>query len=150
MRLAVGADHHGRELLTGLSAWLLGQGHAVALRVTPPGEVVDYPPICDAVCAAVLDGTADGGLVLGGSGQGEEVACNKVRGIRAGLCQDVWSATVSRGNNDSTVLVLGVKVVTPELAREILQTWLTTAFRGGVHRQRLDMVARLERGERLS
>ena len=84
--------------------------------------------------------------MLGGSGQGEAIACNKIRGIRAGLCHDLCSTRISRGNNDSNVLVLGAKVVAPELAEQIVATWLDTPFKGGVHQRRLDQIAALERG----
>jgi len=148
MRVAVSADHHGVALKARLSGWLLAHGHEVDDRgAHDPEAVVDYPPLCVDVCGRVVAGVADRGLVLGGSGQGEAVACNKVRGVRAGLCSDVWSTTISRGNNDSNVLVLGVKVVSPDLAEQILATWLETPFKGGVHQRRLDMIAAIERGE---
>lgn len=150
MRVAVAADHHGVALKQRLAAWLRAQGHEVDDRGGSDGEaVVDYPPLCADVCGEVVAGRADRGLVLGGSGQGEAVACNKVRGIRAGLCPDVWSATISRGNNDANVLVLGVKVVPPDLAEQVLEAWLATPFKGGVHQRRVDMIAALERGEEL-
>ena len=150
MRVAIGADHHGVALKARLGAWLVAQGHEVDDRGTSdPDAVVDYPPLCLDVCTQVISGAADRGLVLGGSGQGEAVACNKVRGIRAGLCPDVWSATISRGNNDANVLVLGVKVVDPDLAEQIVAAWFGTDFRGGVHARRVAMISAIERGEPL-
>jgi ribose 5-phosphate isomerase B len=92
----------------------------------------------------VTAGTAGRGIVLGGSGLGETIVCNKIRGIRAGLCHDVWSTRISRGNNDSNVLVLAAKVLAPEVAVEIIQVWLTTPFNGGVHARRLAQIAELE------
>jgi ribose 5-phosphate isomerase B len=151
MRLAIAADHNGVALKARLVAWLTAHDHQVDDRGTHDhDELVDYPPLCADVCRRVVDGTVDRGIVLGGSGQGEAIACNKVRGIRAGLCQDLWSTSVSRGNNDSNVLVIGAKVVTPDLAEQILASWLQTPFKGGVHARRLAQIAALERGEPLS
>lgn len=151
MRIAVTADHNGTALAARLAARLREQGHDVDDRTpqVPGGQVVDYPPLCLDVCRQVVDGEADRALVVGGSGSGETIACNKVRGIRAGLCHDVWGAGISRGNNDANVLVLGAKVVAPVLAEQIVDTWMATAFRGGVHARRLAMIAALERGEAL-
>jgi ribose 5-phosphate isomerase B len=155
MRIAIAADHNGVALKARLAARLTARGHTVddrgahAAAGTDPAPVVDYPPLCADVCRRVADGTADRGIVLGGSGLGETVACNKVRGIRAGLCHDLWSAGVSRGNNDSNVLVLAAKVLDPEVAEQIADAWLETPFKGGVHQRRLDQIAALERGEDL-
>lgn len=84
-------------------------------------------------------------MVLGGSGLGETIACNKVHGIRAGLCHDLWSTRVSRGNNDSNVLVLAAKLLSLRDAEDIVETWLTTPFKGDVHARRLAQIAALER-----
>jgi ribose 5-phosphate isomerase B len=150
MRIAVTADHNGVALKAHLLAWLEAHGHEVDDRAAHVGEeVVDYPPLCEDVCARVLDGHADYGIVIGGSGSGEAIACNKIRGIRAGLCLDLFVAEIARANNDANVLVTGAKVVTPELAEQIVATWLATSFRGDRHRRRLDQIAALERGESL-
>ena len=123
MRLAIAADHNGVALKARLVALLEHLGHEVDDRgAHGPDEVVDYPPLCADVCARVVDGRADRAVVVGGSGSGEAIACNKVRGIRATVCYDVWSAQIARGNNDANVLVLGAKVVTSELAEQILRT----------------------------
>jgi ribose 5-phosphate isomerase B len=111
--------------------------------------VVDYPPLCEDVCRRVLGGDADYAVVIGGGGSGETIACNKLAGIRAVLCHSVWGAEIGRGNNDGNVLVLGAKVLDPELAERIIETWLTTGFKGAEHARRLEMVAALERGESL-
>jgi ribose 5-phosphate isomerase B len=110
---------------------------------------VDYPPLCEEVCRRVLDGRADYAIVVGGSGSGEAIACNKIRGIRAALCLDLFVAEIARANNDANVLVTGAKVVSPELAEQIVETWLATSFRGERHQTRLDQIAALERGESL-
>lgn len=146
MRIAIVADHNGVELKARLVGWLRERGHDVDDRGTHDrDEIVDYPPLCADLCRRVVEGEAARGIVVGGSGLGETVACNKIRGIRAGLCPDEFHARISRGNNDSNVLVVGAKVVTPALAEQITATWLDTPFRGGVHQRRLDQIAALER-----
>jgi ribose 5-phosphate isomerase B len=110
-------------------------------------EAVDYPPLCEDVCRRVLEGHADFAIVIGGSGSGETIACNKIRGIRATLCLDPWVAEIARANNDANVLVTGAKVVAPDYAELIVERWLATSFRGGRHAERLAQIAALERGE---
>jgi ribose 5-phosphate isomerase B len=150
MRIAITADHNGVSLKGHLMGWLAAHGHEVDDRAGNVGEaIVDYPPLCEDVCRRVLDGHADYAIVVGGSGSGEAIACNKIRGIRAGLCLDVFITEIARGNNDANVLVTGAKVVTPELAEQILATWLATPFKGERHQNRLDQIAALERGESL-
>ena len=150
MRIAITADHNGRALQAHLSAWLTAGGHDVDDRAGDGGdEVVDYPALCEDVCRRVLDGEADFAVVVGGSGSGETIACNKIRGIRATLCLDPWVAEIARANNDANVLVTGAKVVAPDYAVLILERWLATSFRGGRHADRLAQIAALERGESL-
>ena len=144
------ADHNGVELKDRVAAWLEERGHEVDDRAADVGdEVVDYPPLCEDVCRRVLAGAADFAVVIGGSGSGEAIACNKIRGIRAALVLDLFVAEIARANNDANVLVTGAKVVSPELAEQILETWLATSFRGERHAKRLEQIAALERGESL-
>ncbi len=151
MRIAMAADHNGLALKAHLMGWLVAQGHDVHDCGAEPGtELVDYPPLCADVCRRVVARTAERGIVIGGSGQGEAIACNKVRGIRAGLCWDLFTTQISRGNNDSNVLVIGAKIVGTDLAEQIVTTWLETPFKGDVHQRRLDQIAALERGESLA
>jgi ribose 5-phosphate isomerase B len=150
MRIAITSDHNGVALKAHLAAWLAALGHEVDDRAAHVGEeIVDYPPLCEDVCRRVLDGHADFAIVVGGSGSGEAIACNKIRGIRAGLCLSVFVAEIARANNNANVLVTGAKVVDRELAEQILETWLATSFRGERHQNRLDQIAALERGESL-
>ncbi|HEV7654280.1 MAG TPA: RpiB/LacA/LacB family sugar-phosphate isomerase [Mycobacteriales bacterium] len=149
MRIAIAADHNGLAIKARLIERLTAEGHELDDRGTHGDEVVDYPPLCEDVCRQVTEGPADRGLVVGGSGAGEVVACNKIRGIRAGLAADAFTTEISRANNASNVLVLGAKVITPEQADEYVGIWLRTVFRGGVHQRRIDMIAALERGESL-
>jgi len=150
MRIAITADHNGVPLKTRLIARLEGHGHEVDDRAAHVGaEVVDYPPLCEDVCRRVVEGHADFAIVVGGSGSGEAIACNKIRGIRAALCLDLWVTEIARANNDANVLVTGAKVVAPDYAELIVERWLATSFRGERHAERLDQIAALERGESL-
>lgn len=150
MRVAVTADHNGVALKAHLAQRLRALGHDVDDRAPHVGDgVVDYPPLCEDVCRRVLTGDADFAIVVGGSGSGEAIACNKLPGIRAALCLDPFVAEIARGNNDANVLVTGAKIVGAELAEQILEAWLTTAFRAGRHARRLNQIAALERGESL-
>ena len=145
MRVAIGADHAGYVLKEHLKQTLTRLGHVVDDHGTDSDASVDYPPICMAVGRAVVEGRADRGIVLGGSGQGEQMAANKVRGVRAALCNDLFTARMSREHNDANVLAMGGRIVAFGLADEILALWLTTAFEGGRHQRRLDQIAAAER-----
>jgi len=109
---------------------------------------VDYPPICIAVGRTVAEGRADRGIIVGGSGQGEQIAANKVAGVRAALCNDVYTARLSRQHNDANVLSMGGRIVAFGLADEILALWLETSFEGGRHQRRLEQIAAEERQRR--
>ncbi|HEY0453244.1 RpiB/LacA/LacB family sugar-phosphate isomerase [Actinophytocola sp.] len=149
MRIAIAADHNGVPMKSQLVEWLTAAGHEVADRGTHGEGVVDYPPLCADVCARVVDGHADRGIVVGGTGGGESIACNKIRGIRAGLGHSVFLAEISAAHNKTNVLVLGAKVISAADAVAITETWLSTPFKGDRHQQRLDQIAALERGERI-
>jgi ribose 5-phosphate isomerase B len=150
MRIAITADHNGVAVKERLVGFLEARGHEVDDRAAHVGsEIVDYPPLCEDVCRRVLDGEADFAIVVGGSGSGETIACNKLRGIRATLCLDPWVAEIARANNDANVLVTGAKVVAPDYAELIVERWLATSFRGERHAERIAQIAALERGESL-
>ena len=147
MKLAIGADHAGYVLKEELKGFLKELGHEVEDLGTHSEEPIDYPPICAAVGRAVRDGKADRGIVLGGSGQGEQISANKVRGIRAALCNDLYTARMSREHNDANVLSIGARVVGGGLAREIVELWLTTGFEGGRHEKRVGLIEDIEKEE---
>jgi ribose 5-phosphate isomerase B len=147
MRVALGADHAGFPLKEDLRAFLAEQGHEVDDHGTDSTEPVDYPVFCAAAARAVATGKADRAIVLGGSGQGEQIAANKVDGVRAALCHDLLLARLSREHNDANVLAMGARVIASAYAREIVRVWLETPFEGGRHIQRLDQIAQIERGE---
>ncbi|HVM00210.1 MAG TPA: ribose 5-phosphate isomerase B [Egibacteraceae bacterium] len=144
MRIAIGSDHAGYPLKRHLVTVLGELGHDVADHGTDSTESVDYPPICAAVGRAVVEGAADRGIVLGGSGQGEQIAANKVPGVRAALCHDLYTARMSRAHNDANVLAMGGRIVADGLAEEIVGVWLATDFEGGRHQRRIDQIREIE------
>jgi ribose 5-phosphate isomerase B len=145
MKVAIGADHAGFLLKEHLKTTLELLGHTVNDLGTTSETPIDYPAICMAVGQTVVDGLADRGIVLGGSGQGEQIAANKVGGVRAALCNDLFTARLSREHNDANVLSMGGRIVAFGLADEILAIWLNTPFEGGRHQRRLDQIAAAER-----
>jgi ribose 5-phosphate isomerase B len=148
VRISVGGDHAGYTLKVALVAFLREEGHEVLDLGTDSEEPVDYPDFVAAAARAVAEGRADRAVVLGGSGQGEQIVANKVRGIRAALCNDLFLAELSRRHNDANVLAMGGRIVAPGLAREIVSVWLDTPFDGGRHARRVEQIAQIERGER--
>ena len=144
MRIAIGGDHAGYPLKQHLVGVLTGWGNAVDDLGTNSTEPVDYPPFCAAVARAVVRGDADMGVVLGGSGQGEQISANKVHGARAALCNDLYTARMAREHNNANVLSIGARIVAPELAEEIARIFLDTPFAGGRHQRRLDEIAKIE------
>jgi ribose 5-phosphate isomerase B len=146
-RIAIGADHAGYELKQHLIGILEKDGHGVTDLGTHSTESCDYPPICAAVGREVRDGRAEFGIVLGGSGQGEQLAANKVRGVRAALCNCLYTARMAREHNNANVLSMGARVVGTGLAEEILRTFLTVPFEGGRHERRVAMLTDIENEE---
>ena len=147
MRIAIGSDHAGYRLKGKLAQYVKELGHEVDDLGTQSQEPTDYPPICAAVAREVREGRADRGIVVGGSGQGEQIAANKVRGIRAALCNDLFTARMSRAHNDANVLAIGGRIVAPALAREIVAVWLASPFEGGRHLRRVQQIADIEAEE---
>jgi ribose 5-phosphate isomerase B len=147
MRIAIGSDHAGFRLKEHFITVLGEGGHDVDDLGTDSEAPVDYPIYCSAVGRAVAAGQVERGIVLGGSGQGEQLSANKVKGVRAALCNDLYTAEYSRRHNDANVLSIGARVVGEGLADEILRVWLTTAFEGGRHQRRIDEITAIENGE---
>ena len=146
-RIAIGADHAGFLLKQHLIEMLVANGHDVQDLGTHSQESVDYPPICAGVGRAVRDGNADVGVVIGGSGQGEQLAANKVRGVRAALCNDLYTARMAREHNNANVLSMGARVVGIGLAEEIVTMFLATPFAGGRHERRVAQLSEIEQEE---
>src|SRR5262245_14305692 len=147
MRIAIGSDHAGYRLKQHLGATLPAWGHEIADLGTDSPAPVDYPPICAAVGRRVVSGGADLGIVIGGSGQGEQIAANKVHGVRAALCNDLFTARLARQHNDANVLSMGARVVAPALAEEIMGIFFATEFEGGRHQRRIEEIAAIEAEE---
>jgi len=143
-RIAIGADHAGFELKQHLIAYLTAKDFSVADHGTNSTQSVDYPEICANVARAVRDKKADIGIVLGGSGQGEQIAANKINGVRAALCNDLYLAEMARSHNNANVLSIGARVVTPELAEQIVDKFLNTEFEGGRHERRVEQLREIE------
>ena len=144
MRISLGSDHAGFDLKQHLIGFLQAQGHEIIDCGTDSTAPVDYPPFCAAAANAVVSGDADFAIVMGGSGQGEQIAANKVKGARAALCNDLYLARMARSHNDANVLSIGGRVVGIGLAEEIVTTFLSTEFEGGRHQRRIDQVTALE------
>lgn len=148
MRIVIAADHAGYRLKSALIPHLESNGHEVIDLGTDAEEPsVDYPPICAAAARAVVRGEADRGIVIGGSGQGEQIAANKVNGIRAALCYDEFTARLARQHNDANVISFGGRIVAEAYARVILDVFLTTEFEGGRHQPRIDQLKAIEAEE---
>ncbi len=142
--ICIGADHAGYALKEHLKDVMAAWNLVITDVGTHHTEMTDYPPYCEAVARQVAAGIADRGIVLGGSGQGEQIVANKVRGIRAALCNDVYTAALSRQHNDANVLAMGGRIVGLGLAEEILRTWLSTTFEGAQHLKRIKMIGDIE------
>ena len=147
MRIALGADHAGFPLKTLVAKHLADAGHEVIDLGTDSEESVDYPSFCAAVGRAVVAGEADSGIVMGGSGQGEAIAANKVHGVRAALCHDEWTARFARLHNDANVLSMGGRILGEALALAIVDVFLDTDFEGDRHVRRLEQIAAIEEEE---
>jgi ribose 5-phosphate isomerase B len=145
MRVVIAADHNGVPLKSRLAGWLTERGHLIDDVGAHTSDIVDYPPLCAEAGRRVAEGRADLGIVIGGSGQGEVIACNKVRGVRAGLAYSRFAVEISRGNNDANGMVLGTKVLSDDEAEELLALWLDTPFKGGVHAARVAQIGALDR-----
>jgi len=147
VRIALGADHAGFRLKVAVAKHLADRGHEIIDLGTDSESSVDYPPFCAAVGRAVVAGTADVGIVMGGSGQGEQIAANKIHGVRAALCLDGFTARMAREHNNANVLSLGGRILAEHFALTIVDTFLTTEYEGGRHEARLAQIAEIEKEE---
>ena len=141
------ADHAGFQLKAALAEHLKASGHDVVDLGTDSEDAVDYPPLCAAAGRAVVRGEAERGIVIGGSGQGEQIAANKVRGVRAALCHDEFTARLARQHNDANVVSLGALVVADAYAKAIVDVFLRTDFEGGRHEPRIRQLLEIENEE---
>ena len=149
MRLVLGADHAGFELKQQLATYLRDRGHEVIDVGTTSSASVDYPDFAEAVSTSLRNKEADRGVLVCGSGVGASVAANKIPGIRAGLCHDTYSARQGVEHDNMNVLVLGARVIGPELAKELVERFITAEFTGEErHRRRLAKIKSLEARDR--
>jgi ribose 5-phosphate isomerase B len=145
MRLVIGADHAGFELKQQLANYLRERGHEIIDAGTTSNAPVDYPDFAEAVSTSLRSHKADRGVLVCGSGVGASVAANKIPGIRAGLCHDTYSARQGVEHDDMNVLVLGARVIGPELAKELVERFITAQFTGEErHQRRLEKINSLE------
>jgi ribose 5-phosphate isomerase B len=147
MRIAIASDHAGFELKASVVGHLRRAGHQVEDLGTHSREPVDYPPLCAAAARAAVSGRADFAIVIGGSGQGEAMAANKVHGARAALCHDEYTARLARAHNDANVLSLGARLLAETLALDVVDVFLAGQFEGGRHVARLAELAAIEEEE---
>jgi ribose 5-phosphate isomerase B len=145
MKVALGCDHAGFILKDVVTACLEQAGHEVLDEGTYSDESCDWPDFGERVALRVASGEAERGIAICGTGIGMTMTANILPGVRAALCNDLYTARYSRLHNDANLLALGARVVGPGLAEEIVRTWMETRFEGGRHSRRLDKLAEVER-----
>lgn len=147
MKIALAADHAGFPLKTSVAKHLADAGHDVLDLGTDSEGSVDYPAFCAAAARAVVSGEVERAIVFGGSGQGEQIASNKVRGARAALCVNEYTARMARRHNDANILALGARVLGVDLALGIVDAFLAEGFEGGRHLRRVQQIGQIEQDE---
>ena len=143
MKIAIGSDHAGFEYKEEIKRWLTGQGHEVQDFGTHSDDSVDYPLFIHPVAVAVSRKEVERGIVLGGSGNGEAITANRVRGVRCALCWSAESARLARLHNDANMISLGQRLISLETALEIVRIWLETPFENGRHVRRIQLIDEL-------
>lgn len=144
MKIAIGNDHSAVELKNIVKKHLEDQGYEVLNLGTDSEESCDYPIYGEKVGRAVVSGEADLGIAICGTGLGISLAANKVKGVRACVCSEPYTAKMSRQHNDANVLAFGARVIGSEMAKMIVDTWLSTEFEGGRHQRRVDLIMAIE------
>lgn len=147
MKIALGADHAGFELKDKIKQHLSEQGIEVQDEGTNTADSVDYPDFARKVAETVADQRATLGVLVCGTGIGMAISANKVPGIRAANCDTVFEAQMSREHNDANVLALGARILKPEAAMEIVDSWIKTNFAGGRHQRRVEKIHEIEEQE---
>jgi ribose 5-phosphate isomerase B len=140
MKIAIGSDHAGFQYKEHIKAFLIERGETVQDCGTDSEASVDYPPIMRQVAMAVAEGDCDRGIVLGGSGNGEAIVANRVKGIRCALCWSVETAKLAREHNNANMISMGQRLITLDTALDIVRTWLETPFEGGRHARRIQQI----------
>ena len=144
MKIVVGSDHAAYELKEAIKEKLINEGHEVIDVGCDSPESVDYPKYGHAVGRAVASGEAERGIAVCGSGIGISIACNKVPGIRAALCTSVEMAEMCRRHNNANVVCMGARMISQDLAFDIVDKWMTTEFEGGKHLRRINEIEDLD------
>ncbi len=144
--IGIASDHAGFPLKEFLKGLLVKRGYEVADFGCSREDSVDYPDYAYALARKVAGGEIPRGVLVCGTGIGMSIAANKVKGIRAALCWDEYTAKMSRNHNDANILCLGGRILAPEQAKQILKVWLEESFQGGKHRRRLEKIGKIERG----
>ncbi|WP_428308770.1 ribose 5-phosphate isomerase B [Lacipirellula sp.] len=140
MNIAIGSDHAGYRYKELIKSHLQTAGHVVKDFGTNSPEAVDYPLYIRPAAEAVASGECERGIVLGGSGNGEAIVANRVKGVRCALCWNLESAKLGRQHNNANVISIGERMVTEQMALDIVDTWLATPFEGGRHQRRIDLI----------
>ena len=143
MKIAIGADHGATELKQVLTDYLTEKGHEVNCYFEVNGSV-DYPDVAEETVKHILNGENDFGVLLCGTGIGISIAANKIDGIRAALCSEEFSARMAKIHNNANVICMGGRVTGPELAKSILDAYMSVEFEGGRHKMRVDKITNLE------
>jgi ribose 5-phosphate isomerase B len=139
MKIAIGSDHGGFDMKETVIEFLQGLGHTVDDAGCFSRDSVDYPEIADKVCAMILNGVSEQGILICGTGIGISIAANRHKNIRAALCHEAFTARMSRQHNNANILCFGGRVLGVEIALDVVGTWLETRFEGGRHQKRIDM-----------
>lgn len=147
MKIGIGNDHSALEMKKEIIAFLEEKGHEVVDYGTNSAESCDYPVYGEVVARAVAAGEVEQGILICGTGLGISLAANKVKGIRAAVCSEPFTAKMARAHNNCNILAFGARVVGPELAKMIVEAWLNTDFEGGRHQRRVDLIMEIESKE---
>ncbi|AEF84164.1 ribose-5-phosphate isomerase B [Treponema primitia ZAS-2] len=145
--IALASDHAGFEMKQEIGRYLEELKLPFKDLGVPSGERADYPKYGYLAAKAVASGECDKGIIICGTGFGISLAANKVKGIRAVVCTDCYTALLSRQHNNANILALGARVIAPDAAKLIIKTWLQAEFEGGRHQGRLDMITKIEEGK---
>lgn len=148
MKIGIGNDHSALELKAEIIDFLREKGHEVVDYGTNSTESCDYPLYGEAVARAVASGEVEEGILICGTGLGISLAANKVKGIRAAVCSEPFTAKMAKAHNNCNILAFGARVVGAELAKMIVDTWLNTEFEGGRHQRRVDLISAIEEKEK--
>lgn len=146
MKIAIAADHRGKDVQVQLGVWLTQEGHEIVNMSTCQAKACDYPDFAYPVATAVAAGTIERGILICGSGIGMSIAANKVRGVRAALVHDEIGADMSRRHNNANVLCLSADMLGQRIINQIVKTWLATEFEGGRHARRVNKISAIENG----